>query len=277
MFRFGVKALRQFAQRLGEWPQYCSHILQIQHLRQEHPEIIEYIQRVLVESNVNPATTAPDNVMGAPSFDASSAGAAVPTLPGSPTRGPQATPSSSTGVASGAALSRTSSAMGASIAGAGAGSSASVLDSTHLVQHAPSPNVEEGVAFAINNLSPTNMADKAAEIMRLVDAEFYDWLSQYIVVKRASLEQNFHQLYVSLLDAFKSTEIEQRVLVETFSNIHILLNSEKTLASSSERTLLKNLGSWLGLITLARYAFYLFFFFLFIFSLLLPNFALFMS
>jgi len=42
------------------------------------------------------------------------------------------------------------------------------------------------------------------------------------------------------------------VLLETYTNIGVLINSEKTLTSSSERSLLKNLSAWLGLITLAR-------------------------
>ena len=29
MFRFGMFALEQFKERLHEWPQYCSHIVQI--------------------------------------------------------------------------------------------------------------------------------------------------------------------------------------------------------------------------------------------------------
>jgi len=49
MFRFGVHALSQFLGRIGEWPQYCSHILQISHLQQAHPELVQYIERVLEE------------------------------------------------------------------------------------------------------------------------------------------------------------------------------------------------------------------------------------
>jgi CCR4-NOT transcription complex subunit 1 len=42
------------------------------------------------------------------------------------------------------------------------------------------------------------------------------------------------------------------VLKETFSNIRILLTSDKSIANFSDRSLLKNLGHWLGLMTLAR-------------------------
>ncbi|CAG8817046.1 28194_t:CDS:2, partial [Gigaspora margarita] len=43
-----------------------------------------------------------------------------------------------------------------------------------------------------------------------------------------------------------------QILHETFANIKPLLNSEKTVQSPSERSLLKNLGSWLGGMTLTR-------------------------
>lgn len=45
MFKFGLTALEQFKSRLAEWPQYCSHILAITHIRRNHPEIIDFIER----------------------------------------------------------------------------------------------------------------------------------------------------------------------------------------------------------------------------------------
>ena len=42
------------------------------------------------------------------------------------------------------------------------------------------------------------------------------------------------------------------ILSETLSNIKSLLNNEKTVTSSQERALLKNMGAWLGSVTLAK-------------------------
>ncbi|KAH3766506.1 CCR4-NOT transcription complex subunit 1 [Pelomyxa schiedti] len=47
MFNFGLWALEQFMPRLHEWPQYCSRILQIPHLRQTHPQIISFIEKAI--------------------------------------------------------------------------------------------------------------------------------------------------------------------------------------------------------------------------------------
>ena len=47
MFKFGVHALSQFKSRYGEWPQYFTHILQIPHLKQAHPDLYDMIERAL--------------------------------------------------------------------------------------------------------------------------------------------------------------------------------------------------------------------------------------
>lgn len=44
MFRFGMFALEQFKGRLGEWPQYCSHMIQIPHLLANHPRLVQEIE-----------------------------------------------------------------------------------------------------------------------------------------------------------------------------------------------------------------------------------------
>jgi CCR4-NOT transcription complex subunit 1 len=44
MFRFGMFALEQFKERLPEWPQYCSHIVQIGHLREGYAALVGEIE-----------------------------------------------------------------------------------------------------------------------------------------------------------------------------------------------------------------------------------------
>lgn len=41
MFQFGKVTLEQFRVRLGEWPQYCTHLLQISHLKEHAPVLYE--------------------------------------------------------------------------------------------------------------------------------------------------------------------------------------------------------------------------------------------
>ena len=98
------------------------------------------------------------------------------------------------------------------------------------------------------------MTQKGSDLKdTLGDTEDYvPWLAQYLVMKRASIEPNFHSLYASFLEKLDNEKLYESVLKETFSNIRILLSSDKSIANFSDRSLLKNLGHWLGLITLAR-------------------------
>ena len=49
MFRFGMFALEQFKTRLVEWPQYCAHIVQIPHLRQDFMDLVGEIEQMLAD------------------------------------------------------------------------------------------------------------------------------------------------------------------------------------------------------------------------------------
>merc|ERR1719153_822491 len=71
-------------------------------------------------------------------------------------------------------------------------------------------------------------------------------------MKRASIEPNFHTLYSQFLVVLKSEDLYDRVVKETYKNIGILLRADKSMANFSDRSLLKNLGHWLGLMLLAR-------------------------
>ena len=82
--------------------------------------------------------------------------------------------------------------------------------------------------------------------------EYVLWLAQYLVMKRASIEPNFHTLYANFLEKLSNDRLYDAVLKETYTNIRILLSSDKSIANFSDRSLLKNLGHWLGLMTLAR-------------------------
>lgn len=116
----------------------------------------------------------------------------------------------------------------------------------------PPEAVQEKTAFIFNNLSQLNLTQKCEEIKEIMTKDYYQWLSHYLVLKRASIELNFHVLYSNFLDALKISEVNKMVTKETFRNIKVLLRSDKGIANFSDRSLLKNLGHWLGMLTLAR-------------------------
>ncbi|KAI9023310.1 CCR4-Not complex component, Not1-domain-containing protein [Hyaloraphidium curvatum] len=225
MFRFGLQALQQFRSRLPEFAQFSLQALQTPGLQQANAELFEALR------NAAKGATGPSSPTSA-SLHISTV------LPG---------------------LANDVAQTGTPKSAQDAPGLFSALKLDTLLEHAesepyetPPEHVQDKIMFIINNLSYTNADAKVKELREVLKEEYYRWLSNYLVVKRASIEPNFHDLYVNVLDSLNLPAIHRFVLLETFSNIRILLNSEKTLTSSTERSLLKNLGTWLGSITLAR-------------------------
>jgi CCR4-NOT transcription complex subunit 1 len=116
----------------------------------------------------------------------------------------------------------------------------------------PDESIQDKIHFIFNNLSAQNMDQKERELNSFLRTEHHAFLGQYLVVKRASIEPNFHTLYSSFLEVMTSDQLYDKVVKETYKNIAILLRADKSIANFSDRSLLKNLGHWLGLMLLAR-------------------------
>jgi CCR4-NOT transcription complex subunit 1 len=118
----------------------------------------------------------------------------------------------------------------------------------------PSQQIQDRIMFIINNLSVDNFQAKLDEMKTVYRPEYAAWLASYLVGKRVSIEPNYHGLYIRfvLVGMVAGENMLGHLLYETYTGIRALLESEKTVTSSEERSLLKNLGTWLGSITLAR-------------------------
>ncbi|KAK1364557.1 CCR4-NOT transcription complex subunit 1 [Heracleum sosnowskyi] len=117
---------------------------------------------------------------------------------------------------------------------------------------APASEIQDKISFIINNLSPANVEAKAKEFSEFFKEQYYPWFARYLVMKRASIEPNFHDLYLKFLDKVNSKPLNKEIVQATYENCKVLLGSELIKSSSEERSLLKNLGSWLGKITIGR-------------------------
>ncbi|XP_047337457.1 CCR4-NOT transcription complex subunit 1 [Impatiens glandulifera] len=117
---------------------------------------------------------------------------------------------------------------------------------------APASEVQDKISFIINNLSVANFESKAKEFTEFLKDQYYPWFAQYMVMKRASIEPNFHDLYLKFLEKVSSPSLNKEILQATYENCKVLLGSELIKSSSEERSLLKNLGSWLGKFTIGR-------------------------
>ncbi|CAF0830698.1 unnamed protein product [Rotaria sordida] len=118
----------------------------------------------------------------------------------------------------------------------------------------PPEHINDKIAFTFNNLSVSNLSQKAQELKDLLnnDEQLWKWVAQYLVIKRVSLEHNFHSLYAGFLSTVNMNVLFDTVLIETHRNIKILLLSDKQINNIPDRSLLKNLGHWLGMITIGR-------------------------
>ncbi|KAJ6337998.1 hypothetical protein OIU76_007635 [Salix suchowensis] len=117
---------------------------------------------------------------------------------------------------------------------------------------APGSEIQDKVSFMINNISVANVESKAKEFIEILKEQYYPWFAQYMVMKRASIEPNFHDLYLKFLDKVNSKALNKEIAQATYENSKVLLGSELIKSSSEERSLLKNLGSWLGRLTIGR-------------------------
>ncbi|RZC20257.1 CCR4-NOT transcription complex subunit 1 isoform D [Glycine soja] len=117
---------------------------------------------------------------------------------------------------------------------------------------APGSEVQDKILFIINNVSAANVEAKAKEFTEILKEQYYPWFAQYMVMKRASIEPNFHDLYLKFLDKVNSKALNKEIVQATYENCKVLLGSELIKSSSEERSLLKNLGSWLGKLTIGR-------------------------
>ena len=116
----------------------------------------------------------------------------------------------------------------------------------------PPEEVSDKILFIVNNLAPNNFDSKLDEMKEWFKEVYSRWFANYLVDQRVSTEPNNHQLYLRLLDGMDCTVLVKFILHETITKSATMLNSEKTKQSGIDRTVLKNLGSWLGQITLAR-------------------------
>jgi len=228
LFNFGLSALLEFKSRLPEWPHYSSNLLQIANLHQFHPELIRYIQEIIT------------NGMNYPVEDITAE---------NPTNTYNTMITKDKSYINSVSIEPTKKALFKSL-NINPEIDFPIKNSQNMA--IPSETVQDKILFIINNVSVSNIDIKVQEFKEILKERHYHWLSQYLVEQRVSIEPNFHSLYISFLDKLEKPLLMKIIIYETFVNIYSLINSESIVDNSSERSLLKNLGTWLGGITLAK-------------------------
>eukprot|EP00004_Rigifila_ramosa_P003722 TRINITY_DN1396_c0_g1_i5.p1 TRINITY_DN1396_c0_g1~~TRINITY_DN1396_c0_g1_i5.p1 ORF type:complete len:1958 (-),score=482.55 TRINITY_DN1396_c0_g1_i5:140-5680(-) len=212
MYRFGLYALEQFKDRLSEWPEYAAALLAATGQRRDSTQSAP-------EEGLETSTASAASVVSSSASDAAPASASASSAPKTP--------------------------FGTTL-------NIDTLTESGWDVQMPDEATQDKVHFIINNVSQLNLEQKAKELMQFLQPSAVPWLANYLVVKRASIEPNFHAIYLSFLDLLTLPTLIPAILNATYKNIKKLLESEKIKTAASERALLKNLGSWLGNLTLAR-------------------------
>uniref|UniRef100_A0A5K3FDQ3 CCR4-NOT transcription complex subunit 1 n=3 Tax=Mesocestoides corti TaxID=53468 RepID=A0A5K3FDQ3_MESCO len=130
-----------------------------------------------------------------------------------------------------------------------------ILSQEYIPPEAPDEVICDRIYFLFNNVSKTNAKEKSEELCGLLQESLLPWFAYYLVCKRITVEQSFHDIFASVIDTVQASlpDVRPRVLFELIRSIKAILRSIRTdMDDTQSRSSLKNLGRFLGLFTLAR-------------------------
>lgn len=223
MYKFGLQALMQLFSRLREWPGFCKQLLQIPGL--QGTEAWKKAEEVVREHEEELARSRNGNNISGHSSMLGNDGLTNGNLEdgaGSEHHNP---PFASVNVDPPPA---------------------------GVTFEEPSGDAQGKIQFVLNNLTDTTLQSMFNELREMLEAKHQQWFASHLVEERAKMQPNYHHVYLELVKQFEDKSLWSEVLRETYISVQRMLNSELTLQNSTERAHLKNLGGWLGLLTLAR-------------------------
>ncbi|KAL3420789.1 CCR4-NOT transcription complex subunit [Phlyctema vagabunda] len=220
MYKFGLQALMQLFSRLREWPAFCKQLLQIPGLHgteawNKAEEVVREEQEDLAHHGLGSMAHGDITNGGSIANGIDDMLAAEPTAVPFTSLNVEQSPYSN-------------------------------------IYENPSEDTQEKVLFVLNNITERNLESKFKELKDVIDDRYQQWFAGHLVEERAKMQPNYHELYLDLVKHFGNKALWVEVLRETYVSVIRMLNAESTMQSSVERTHLKNLGGWLGSLTLAR-------------------------
>lgn len=217
MYKFGLQALIQITSRFREWPGLCKQLLQIPGLR--GTDAYRKAEEAVVEDEEDRArnhngTTTPAHLVNEPVLNGTTDGPEAHTAPFTSINVDPVPP--------------------------GIGFEDPIVD------------VQDRVQFGLNNLTASSLQTTYKEIHDILEERHQQWFASHLVEERAKMQPNYHQVYLDLVKLFQNSDLWAEVLRQTYISVSRMLNSESTMQNSTDRTHLKYLGAWLGLLTIAR-------------------------
>ncbi|KAI1341157.1 CCR4-Not complex component, Not1-domain-containing protein [Xylariaceae sp. FL0016] len=217
MYKFGLQALMQLFSRFREWPGFCKQLLQIPGL--QNTEAYNKAEAVVRDdeedrSRGQNGTGPPNHVATEPLTNGAGDGPDAHAPPF-------------------AAINVDPPRPGVSF-------------------QEPDEEIQDKVQFGLNNLTSTSLQATFSEIGPVLQEQMHQWFASHLVEERAKMQPNFHQVYLDLVKLFQHQGLWSEVLRQTYISVSRMLNAESTMQNSTDRTHLKYLGAWLGLLTIAR-------------------------
>ncbi|KDO28102.1 hypothetical protein SPRG_06770 [Saprolegnia parasitica CBS 223.65] len=234
-FFFGACALQQFVPRLRELPAYCANLSQIAHLQHALPEIMRQVNAVT--RTLGAEALVVDDVTPAPQSVPPPSVSIPPVAPSSPKMIAMPPPT-----ASSPAIMDVGHIFGDD----------SLLDESTAPVTEPEQGIVDRLHFIVNNMSISTLEAKLPEVRHLLSPEYYTWFAQYLVSKRIATQPNYHAVYLIFMEKVHAPALEAAIFKTCLQQVRTLLTSGTITTNSQQRTLLKNLGSWMGLMTLGR-------------------------
>ncbi|OAA79344.1 CCR4-Not complex component, Not1 [Akanthomyces lecanii RCEF 1005] len=222
MYKFGLQALLQLFSRFREWPGFCKQLIQVPGLQntEAYKKAEEIVREHEDDSSRGRGSAGTPHSMGF-AGDALANGngddLAVADRPTAPFT-----------------------ALGTDPVPPGAG------------YEDPDEDEQGKIQFVLNNITEQTLDSSCLDLQEVLNEKHQQWFASHLVAERAKLQPNYHHVYLDLVKFFEDPSLWSEVLRETYISVARMLNSEATMQNSTERTHLKNLGGWLGLLTLAR-------------------------
>ena len=221
MYKFGLQALMQLFGRLREWPGFCRQLHQIPGLSgteawKKADDVVRELDEEAARSR-NGGSVSHSSVLGGDKLTNGGLEDALPTEHPPPFASVNIEP-----------------------------------HSTNITFEEPSGDTQGKVQFVLNNITDNTLQAMTKELREMLEDKHQQWFASHLVDQRAKMEPNYQHVYLELVRQFEDKSLWAEVLRETYISVSRMLNSEVTLQNSTERAHLKNLGGWLGLLTLAR-------------------------
>ena len=118
----------------------------------------------------------------------------------------------------------------------------------------PDERRKHNISMLINNMTESNLSSKMVDLSALLEDDMEKWFVDFLVRSRVERQDNYHTLYLSLVNYLvkvKGARFLNQVIDTSIQVTQELLTSDlKTL--NEQHAFLKNMGGWLGLLTIGQ-------------------------